>query len=770
MHKLRDDPNYSPTAKTPVNRKATSVAQAESHPASTAPYNAAKSVEGDIRVLEVSQGQSHSAHWLYHDKAGAVVGAAVRFDDEDGGKRVLPLTWNSRGKAVTKAMPAPRPMYDLPQLVSLAPGSLVFVTEGEKCAEAVKQLGLVATTSNGGCKAAGKTDWSALAGREVVVLPDNDKPGEEYAAEVLSLLNQLDPTPSLKLVQLPGLEEKEDVADWLVRGGTKQQLLKIVEKTEAWRPKLEPWPEIEPLEHVPLPPFPTAVLPSPLRKWVEAESISTQTPPDLAAMLSLAVSASAIARKFDVEPRKGWIEPTNIYTTTVLEPANRKSTVFSDATRPLRELELEEADLARGEVAQEQLERRQAQGRLSKLEKDLLKNSTESAKEEAKELAKKLADWPEPSLPRRLVDDATSEKLGMLLAEQGGRIASMSPEGGVFDLMAGLYSKSGMPQFDTYLKGHSGDDLRTDRVGRQGIYVERPAISIAYAIQPAVIEGLAEQSAFRGRGLLARFLYASPASWIGTRQIPAPPMPDIVAEGYREMIYMLGRTQLEGTLRPTAEAASAIEDWERKIEQMLGDGGQMEIMQDWGGKLAGTTWRLAAIIHCIEYAHDNPLNHEIELEAVQAAIEIAKYLIPHAEFVLTKMSSGDSDDDGLSVYLLKWIERKQKSRFTRRDAHQENSKLKKRGVEEIDPLLQDLEQRGYIRKLPGKAKGPGRPPSPEFEVNPALLYGDSSKRDAQNTHKGDKSRAELLNEGSEINQRVSKNGESVDEGRECFEV
>ena len=48
-----------------------------------------------------------------------------------------------------------------------------------------------------------------------------------------------------------------------------------------------------------------------------------------------------------------------------------------------------------------------------------------------------------------------AEKLGMMLAEQGGRIASMSPEGGVFDLMAGLYSKSGIPQFGVYLMGHS---------------------------------------------------------------------------------------------------------------------------------------------------------------------------------------------------------------------------------------------------------------------------------------------------------------------------
>lgn len=80
-------------------------------------------------------------------------------------------------------------------------------------------------------------------------------------------------------------------------------------------------------------------------------------------------------------------------------------------------------------------------------------------------------------LPRLIVDDATAEKLGIMLAEQGSRIASMSPEGGVFDLMAGLYSKNGIPQFDVYLKGHSGDDLVTDRVSRKSLRVEQPALT-----------------------------------------------------------------------------------------------------------------------------------------------------------------------------------------------------------------------------------------------------------------------------------------------------
>jgi hypothetical protein len=85
----------------------------------------------------------------------------------------------------------------------------------------------------------------------------------------------------------------------------------------------------------------------------------------------------------------------------------------------------------------------------------------------------------EPALPRLLVDDAAEEKLGMILAKQGGRSASMSPERGAFDLMAGSYSKGGIPQFGVYLIGHSGDHLITDRVSRTSVRVQRPALTPA---------------------------------------------------------------------------------------------------------------------------------------------------------------------------------------------------------------------------------------------------------------------------------------------------
>src|SRR5262245_28752684 len=83
-----------------------------------------------------------------------------------------------------------------------------------------------------------------------------------------------------------------------------------------------------------LPPFPVQVLPEWARAWVESTAAATQTPADLGAMLVLATISATVAKKFVVEPRQGWREPLNVYVLVGMGPGNRKSAVFSAATRP----------------------------------------------------------------------------------------------------------------------------------------------------------------------------------------------------------------------------------------------------------------------------------------------------------------------------------------------------------------------------------------------------------------------------------------------------
>ena len=126
---------------------------------------------------------------------------------------IRPISWNGAGW-VLAGMPEPRPLYRLPEL-GRRPQERVYVTEGEKAAEAGRQIDLLCTTSPHGSSSAAKADWSPLAGRDVVLLPDHDEPGHQYARDVAELLLALMPPATVRIVNLPDLPPKGDLYDWL---------------------------------------------------------------------------------------------------------------------------------------------------------------------------------------------------------------------------------------------------------------------------------------------------------------------------------------------------------------------------------------------------------------------------------------------------------------------------------------------------------------------------------------------------------------------------
>lgn len=123
-----------------------------------------------------------------------------------------------------------------------------------------------------------------------------------------------------------------------------------------------------------------------------------------------------------------------------------------------------------------------------------------------------------PPLPRLIADDVTSEQAASLLADQGGKLAVLSPGGGIFATLAGRYS--GAPNLEVFLKGHAGDMLRVDRRSRPAEHVDWPALTRGLAVQPEVLRDIAQMPGFRGKGLLARILFAVPENTVG-RPTPA---------------------------------------------------------------------------------------------------------------------------------------------------------------------------------------------------------------------------------------------------------
>lgn len=169
------------------------------------------SVDDAIADMEQRHGPS-SARWTYHNAADEPVGVIVRWDTP-AGKDIRPVSRTAKGWII-EGMPEPRPLYRLPELLART-DDMVYVTEGEKAADAAASIGLLATTSPHGSDSASKADWRPLAGREVVILPDNDDAGRGYARDVISILLKLSPTARVKIIDLPGLGPKGDIYDWL---------------------------------------------------------------------------------------------------------------------------------------------------------------------------------------------------------------------------------------------------------------------------------------------------------------------------------------------------------------------------------------------------------------------------------------------------------------------------------------------------------------------------------------------------------------------------
>jgi putative DNA primase/helicase len=158
-----------------------------------------------------------SATWLYHDATGREIGAVARFTAGATGKTFRQASLSSDGRWVAKGMPAPRPLYRLPMLLSSH--GTVYVVEGEKCAEAVAELGLNATTSVGGASNAHYSDWAPLAGRPVVIVPDADEQGANYAKHVAVLAREAR-AAEIRIMDIvtiwPAAPPKGDIADWIL--------------------------------------------------------------------------------------------------------------------------------------------------------------------------------------------------------------------------------------------------------------------------------------------------------------------------------------------------------------------------------------------------------------------------------------------------------------------------------------------------------------------------------------------------------------------------
>lgn len=179
-----------------------------------------------------------TAVYVYEDYDGLPLYRVGRWNKPGGGKRFQMERYDGSGGWLPKAGDVRRVLYRLPEVArAIEEGRRIYVVEGEKNADDLARLGLTATTNPNGAgkwKTYGDGYTEALRGADVVILYDNDNPGRRHRDEVARCLSGV--ARSVRVVDLPGVGEAEDVSDWLDAGGTLDELEQLADAAPEWTP------------------------------------------------------------------------------------------------------------------------------------------------------------------------------------------------------------------------------------------------------------------------------------------------------------------------------------------------------------------------------------------------------------------------------------------------------------------------------------------------------------------------------------------------------
>jgi replicative DNA helicase len=474
---------------------------------------------------------------------------------------------------------------------------------------------------------------------------------------------------------------------------------------------------------VQLPPFPVDRLPAPIAEMVRAVSEATQTDPAMAGTSALSALSACTGGHAEIEIRAGWREPLCLYTITIALPGERKSAVQQAMVRPI--LDVESRLVEQGIAARMEAEtRKQVAVKDAELQRNVAAKADPSKRDAALANAigaTAVAESIEvPAIPRLVADDVTPEAAASLLAEQRGRLAIISAEGGIFDIIAGRYSRS-IPNMDLWLKGHSGDPIKVDRKGRPPEYIRRPALTLGLMIQPTVLGAVATNREFRGRGFLARILYSYPVSKVGRRKIAPRPVDPAIEKHYQTTVASLA-SGMSGWLGDpaililTETAQKAIQAIEEAVEPTLAGDGELAPLADWGAKYVGAIARIAGILHLAEHGSDTGPTTPVTAETILAASRIGAYFKACAVNAFNEMGTDQGTAD--AVYLLDRIQRLDQEQVSERDMHvATKSRFKKKA--DLIPALERLVEYGYLILIPAApTEERGRPASPRYRVHP----------------------------------------------------
>lgn len=483
------------------------------------------------------------------------------------------------------------------------------------------------------------------------------------------------------------------------------------------------WPEPDPrMLRAELPPAPAlplgGVLGPRLAAWVRDAAEAKSAPADYVFAALLAVAGATIGNARWVSPWRGWAEPPVIWTMCIGLPSAGKSPAIDAAVQPLRKAERPLREAAEAEVK-------------AWAERAELARLAEAAWKEAVRAAIKAGETPPerpagcdaglaPHVPRLVVNDATIERLGAILARQPRGTLQMRDE--LAGWLEGMARYSNGTDRPFWLEAFGGRGYTVERMGREPLTIDRLTVGVVGGIQPDRLKSLLFKA--DDDGLLARFLpiWPEPAP---LRRPQAWADEDLIQGALARLLSLELVTGEEGETRPwfvpfTDDARdlmdafrAEVRGWEAEAEGL---------MLSFVGKLPGLAARLALVLAHLDWAAEGAGEpREITVAHFgRAAHLVEAYVLPMARRAYADAATPKAER--AARRLVGIIREQGWRRFTSRDV----LRLDRAGLgtaAELDPALAMLEDGDCIRPVSPPA-GPQRGrPQRLFLVNPALHGG-----------------------------------------------
>ncbi len=603
--------------------------------------------------------------WAYHYSNGDVLCYSCRFDMEDGSKQVLPYSLIENDGIKTwrwQKLPSPHPLFNLYSLVQY-PERTVLIVEGEKSAEAAQKLfpHCVATTSIGGAMGAAKSDWSILAGRSVIIWPDNDAAGQKYANDVATILYGIG-VPSIKIVTTDQFPPKWDLADEVPSG---IDIYIAFENTNLFDIKLQIEPP-KPLRR-PLPkstPFPVDALGETLGGAVHAIVDMVRCPEAIAAQSVIAAASLVVQGHADIvlPIGDGSVSPCSLYLMTIASSGERKSAADKRALKPVNERE----HFLEQQRKSKMLEYTNASEIYEADRKKILSPSkSESNFNHTKDVLEGIGAPPKAPLDSQLtVPEPTFEALCKLFVNGQPSLGLFSDEGGQF---VGGFSMSSEQKLKTAagLSGlWDGSPIKRTRVvdGTSLLYGRRLAVHLL--IQPEAATKMLSDNALMDQGILSRLLIAAPEPKAGTRFHSAilPSTYSILENYTRRLTAILQRpfllapdTQNELTPRQLHLSQESKKMWFQfadHVESQLGKGGSLSPITGLANKLPEHAARIAGVLSLIENINCS----EVSPQMMQNGIQLVNFYANEALRLWGNSCIGN--DIRMAEVLLEWLNSK----------------------------------------------------------------------------------------------------------------